>query len=378
MEVLAENCMFEPYPFERLRELLKDCKRGSLPLDLSIGEPQFETPLSVQETLQAHTQELRFYPKSSGEDFLKEAQMAFIKKRFGVEVTKAQIIPTFGSKEVLFSLPIFYLHDKENPTIAFANPFYQVYLASARVARARVVLMDLSPENDFTPTLEEEAHLVILNSPNNPTGRTLDLEELKEWVLRALDEDFLLVNDECYSNIYASTPPTSILQACIEVGNTDFKNVLAINSLSKTLSAPGLRSAYIAGDADILKPYQVFRSYSGCALPLPLQHASAVGWLDLKSQEHIRHIYARNLNLAQEILGAPIYPTSFYVWLGVEDGQAFTRHLYTIEGLKVLPGDFLGYGDSPHTRDFVRVALVYAPDTLAPALTALKNALDSY
>ncbi|GMB96787.1 succinyldiaminopimelate transaminase [Helicobacter sp. NHP22-001] len=371
--------MFEPYPFERLRELLKDCKRGAnAPLDLSIGEPQFETPLSVQETLKAHTHELRFYPKSSGEDFLKEAQMAFVKKRFGVELSKEQIIPTFGSKEVLFSLPIFYLHDKEAPIMAFANPFYQVYLASARVARAQVVLMDLSPENNFTPTLEQEADLVILNSPNNPTGRTLDLEELKEWVLKALDEDFLLVNDECYSNIYAQTPPPSILQACMEVGNTDFKNVLAINSLSKTLSAPGLRSAYIAGDATILKPYQVFRSYSGCALPLPLQHASAVGWLDLKSQEHIRHIYAKNLNLAQEILGVPIYPTSFYVWLEVREGQEFTKHLYTTEGIKVLPGDFLGYGNSPHTKDFVRVALVYAPESLAPALNALKNALDSY
>ncbi|WP_163533677.1 succinyldiaminopimelate transaminase [Helicobacter suis] len=372
--------MFEPYPFERLNALLGDVAPITEPLDFSIGEPQFDTPFSIQKALKEHTDALRFYPRSMGTHFLKEAQLSFIKRRFGLDLQEWQIIPTLGSKEVLFNFPLFYLHGKHSPKVAFSNPSYQVYLASARVARAEVIFMDLSKENNFTPLLPEGAkpNLVILNSPNNPTGRTLDLEELKTWVLRALEEDFVLLNDECYCNIYSTTPPSSILEACKLVGNSEFKNVLAVNSISKSLSAPGLRSGYIAGDASILAAYQIFRSYSGCAIPLPLQYASAAGWLDSSAQQNIHEIYATNLKLAQEILQIPVFPTSFYVWLEVSDGQKFTRYLYEQTGLKVLPGDFLGYLKSPHTRDFVRIALVQTPEVLKPALECLKNALDSY
>ena len=101
----------------------------------------------------------------------------------------------------------------------------------------------------------QECDLVILNAPNNPTGSTVDLEELKQWVKWALEYNFVLLNDECYSEIYTQNKPFSILQASIEAGNKDFKNILALNSISKRSSAPGLRSGFIAGDKEILKGY---------------------------------------------------------------------------------------------------------------------------
>ncbi|WP_208372135.1 aminotransferase class I/II-fold pyridoxal phosphate-dependent enzyme, partial [Helicobacter pylori] len=76
-----------------------------------------------------------------------------------------------------------------------------------------------------------------LNSPNNPTGRTLSLEELISWVKLALKHDFILINDECYSEIYENAPPPSLLEACMLAGNGAFKNVLVIHSLSKRSSA---------------------------------------------------------------------------------------------------------------------------------------------
>ncbi|WP_121020465.1 succinyldiaminopimelate transaminase [Helicobacter vulpis] len=369
--------MFAPYPFERLSALLQGINPSKI-IDLSIGEPQFPTPASIQNALKDHTATLRFYPKSGGESFLKQAQIDFIQKRFGVALAFEQICPTLGSKEALFNFPIFYLHDKSQPKMAMPDPLYQVYLGSAQVAKAQPLFMPLSPANHFTPKLDSQSkpHLVILNSPNNPTGRTLSLDELSDWVKRALDAHFLIINDECYSNIYSDTPPPSILQACLRVGNTCFKNVLAINSLSKSLSAPGLRSGYIAGDAQVLQAYQVFRSYSGCAIPLPLQHASALGWLDFKAQEEIRQLYATNLALAQTILDVPIAPTSFYVWWDVHKGQEFARYLYAHTGIKVLPGDFLSPLSSPHTARFVRVALVY--EHMQDILETLKAAYQAY
>ena len=98
-----------------------------------------------------------------------------------------------------------------------------------------------------------------------------------EWAKLALEYDFILVNDECYSEIYKDNAPPSLLEACKAIGNTSFKNSFVINSISKRLSAPGLRSGFIAGDFNILKDYKVFRTYVGISMPLTLQKASIIG-----------------------------------------------------------------------------------------------------
>ena len=152
--------------------------------------------------------------------------------------------------------------------------------------------MNLTKENNFKPSIGvkemQECDLVILNSPNNPTGSTLDLEELKQWVKWALEYNFVLLNDECYSEIYTQNKSFSILQASIEAGNKDFKNILALNSISKRSSAPGLRSGFIAGDKEILKGYAKYRTYVGCASPLPLQKAAIEAWSDDSHTEYSR------------------------------------------------------------------------------------------
>lgn len=143
--------------------------------------------------------------------------------------------------------------------------------------------------------------LVILNSPNNPTGRTLSLEELISWVKLALKHDFILINDECYSEIYENTPPPSLLEACMLAGNEAFKNVLVIHSLSKRSSAPGLRSGFIAGDSRLLEKYKAFRAYLGYTSANAIQKASEAAWLDDRHAEFFRNIYANNLKLARKI-----------------------------------------------------------------------------
>ncbi len=149
----------------------------------------------------------------------------------------------------------------------------------------------------------KNVNLVILNFPNNPTNSTLTIDELGDWVRLGLKYNFVLLNDECYSEIYSNTPPTSLLQACKMVDNSDFKNILVVNSISKRSSSPGLRSGFIAGDKTILKKYARYRTYVGTASPLPLQRASALAWSDKVHAERIRQIYSTNLKLAKDILG---------------------------------------------------------------------------
>ncbi len=370
---------FEAYPFEKLTTLLENITPNSdyEPLTLTIGEPQFETPLFIQKTLQEKSPLLNKYPKTAGEAVLKDAQIGFVKSRFGVDLKNEQLIPTFGTREVLFNFPQFLLHDKQNPVMAFTNPFYQIYEGAAIASRAKVIHLDLTKENGFkakiNPNVLKECDLVIINFPNNPCASSLNLKEFSVWVEAALEYDFVLINDECYSEIYNGSPDPSLLEASLAVGNDSFKNILVVNSISKRSSAPGLRSGFIAGDADILKEYMKYRTYVGCASPLPLQHASAAAWSDESHVAENREKYRKNFALAKEILGVEIPKSTFYIWLEVEDDLEFTKLLYKEKNLKVLPGSFLSRGE--FKTNHVRIALVENEEKTKDALLRIKEYL---
>ena len=373
---------FEKYPFEKLNELLKDIvpnEKYELSV-LTIGEPKFETPQFIQDKLKETSSFLRKYPSTIGEPFLRESMINFVKNRFNVSLKMSQIIPTFGTREVLFNFPQFALFDKKNPVIAFTNPFYQIYEGAAIASRAEVIHINLTKENNFKADLSDEelkrCDLVILNFPNNPTSASMDIDELGIWVKKALEFDFILVNDECYSEIYfeENTKPASLLEASIKVGNSEFKNVLVMNSISKRSSAPGLRSGFIAGDETILKDYLQYRTYIGCASPVPLQEAAAVAWNDQNHVAEFRKIYKRNFEIAQEILGISTPEATFYIWLEVENDLEFTKNLYKEKNIKVLPGSFLGRGGLG--KEYVRIALVENEEKTKESLKRLKDFID--
>ena len=370
---------FEKYPFEKLNELLE----GITPNPkyelsaLTIGEPKFETPTFIQDKLKETSSSLRKYPSTIGEPFLRESMINFVKTRFNVSLEMNQVVPSFGTREVLFNFPQFALFDKKNPVMAFTNPFYQIYEGAAIASRASVIHIDLTKENNFKAILSDEelkrCDLVILNFPNNPTSASMGVEELGLWVKKALEFDFILVNDECYSEIYFddATKPASLLEASILVGNKDFKNVLVMNSISKRSSAPGLRSGFIAGDANILKDYLQYRTYVGCASPVPLQEAAAAAWNDQNHVAEFRKIYKKNFEIANEILGTQIPEATFYIWLEVEDEIEFTKNLYKEKNIKVLPGSFLGRNGLG--KGYIRIALVENEEKTREVLTRLKD-----
>lgn len=375
---------FEPYPFEKLNTLLDGITPNAnySPIALTIGEPQFETPAFIQKSLAKHSEELRRYPKTAGEGYLNESMRTFVKRRFNVELKSNELISAFGTREVLFNFPQFYLFDKAHPVMAYTNPFYQIYEGAAIASRAKVIHLNLTEQNSFKPIINEAelatCDLVILNFPNNPTASVLSVEELGEWVKLALKHDFCLINDECYSEIYTDQKVPSLLEASVHVGNTAFKNVLVINSISKRSSAPGLRSGFIAGDAQILKGYAQYRTYVGCASPLPLQAASAMAWGDDRHVDTARAVYAQNFKAAQEILGIKTSNATFYVWLKVDNALEFTQRLYRDYNVKVLPGEFLARensaGENPGIG-YIRIALVEETARTIEALNRLKEAL---
>ena len=371
---------FETYPFEKLNNLLKDISPNTnySPLSLTIGEPQFATPQFILDALIESASLLNKYPKTAGEEILRDGMLTYLKSRFDLDMDNSQIIPTFGTREVLFNFPQFLLHDIDQPVMAFPNPFYQIYEGAAKASRAEIIHLDLDSSNDFQTIIDEESlakcHLVILNSPNNPTASVMELESLKRWVELALKHDFVLLNDECYADLYIDEPLPSLLNASIEVGNSEFKNILVINSISKRSSAPGLRSGFIAGDAEILRDYMTYRTYVGCASPLPLQAAAAVAWADQEHVDTFRAKYRHNFKIATEILGIDSPKATFYIWLKVDDEIEFTTRAYKDFNLKVIPGSYLGRDGVG--EGYIRLALVYEAGKTREALERVKALLD--
>lgn len=376
---------FEPYPFEKLNSLLDPIVPNAAyePLSLTIGEPQFETPAFIQQALTDGSAALRRYPKTAGEASLNDAMRGFVARRFGVDLRADQLVASFGTREVLFNFPQYLLFDTPEPVVAFTNPFYQIYEGAAIASRAQVHYLNLAADRGFKPPMDaqllSECDLVILNFPNNPTSAVLDLETLSRWVALALQHDFVLLNDECYSEIYPHTPPAGILEAAKAVGNVTFKNILALNSVSKRSSAPGLRSGFIAGDANLLEGYRQYRTYVGCASPLPLQYAAAEAWSDDEHVAQARAVYRANFELARDILGTDIPEATFYLWLKVGDAIGFTQTLYRDYNLKVLPGEYLARTDAQGSnpgKGYVRIALVETPERTMAALERIKEVLD--
>jgi aspartate/methionine/tyrosine aminotransferase len=363
---------FKKYPFERLNELLSGVEANSeyAPVSLTIGEPQFKTPKFIKDALCESIDLLNKYPKSAGENELKEAQIGYLNRNFNLNLELEQIIPTFGTREVLFNFPQFFLSSKNSPKVPFVNPIYQIYEGAAIASNAEVVYLNLEKENNFLPTIDKEklkdVDLVILNTPSNPTASVMNLDSLKSWVELALEYDFVLINDECYIDLYLDEPIPSLLNASIEVGNSSFKNILILNSISKRSSAPGLRRGFIAGDSAILKEYMRYRTYVGAAIPLPLQMGAVAAWSDDSAPAMFRESYKQNQKLASEILGVAMPEATFYIWLEVKDAIKAASELYKRYNIKVLPGEFLGREGAG--KDYWRLALVYEPQITKEAL----------
>jgi N-succinyldiaminopimelate aminotransferase len=378
----------QPYPFERLRALLADVPPPSAsPIRLSIGEPQHATPDLVRQALVGHLSGLSSYPATPGLDVLRTALADWFCMRFALPHLDAatQVLPVNGTREALFAFAQAVIDtSRPAPVVVCPNPFYQIYEGAALLAGAEPLFLNQTPRHHFDLELDSltadewrRTQLMYVCSPGNPTGRVLTLDGWRRLFEYADRYGFVIASDECYSEIYPdeTVPPIGALEAAHRLGRDDFRNIVAFTSLSKRSNAPGLRSGGVAGDATLVERFLLYRTYHGCAMSLPVQHASIAAWRDeahvQENRAQYRAKFAALTPMLTPVLDMREPDASFYFWARVAGGddEAFARGLFATKHVTVLPGRYLArdaHGENPG-RGFVRIALVPGIDDCVEA-----------
>ena len=388
-----------PYPFEKLADL----KSGAIPpadlehIALSIGEPKHAAPDFVFDVIQDALPTLSSYPLTRGGSALRQAIAEWLTRRFNLPQgsldIEQHILPVNGTREALFAFAQAVVDRRHDPLVLMPNPFYQIYEGAALLAGAEPGYLDCDAENGFVPDFDavdaktwQRCQLLYICSPGNPTGAVMDQASLNHLMELAERHDFVIASDECYSEIYfdEDNPPIGLLQAAAAAGNDHFKRCVVFHSLSKRSNLPGLRSVFVAGDADILQAFHRYRTYHGCAMPPHHQLASLAAWSDEQHVEQNRELYRRKfetvLAILQPVLPVEMPEAGFYLWPQTPvDDEEFARRLYAEQNVTVLPGQYLSRqnGQSNPGRNRVRMALVAEQDECVAAAKRIKNLLEN-
>ncbi|MCH8181024.1 MAG: succinyldiaminopimelate transaminase [Proteobacteria bacterium] len=407
----------QPYPFERLRGLTAGIAPNPAlrAISLGIGEPKHPTPAFIKDALTAALDGLAAYPATAGEPALREACAAWVQRRYGLKLDAAtQILPVNGSREALFALAQTVIdptqhRDAGGPAVVCPNPFYQIYEGAALLAGARVVFANSDPVRNFAAdwgsipdSVWATTQLLYVCSPGNPTGAVMPLSEWQRLFELSDRHGFVIASDECYSEIYfreghangQSAAPLGGLEAAAQLGRHDFKNLIALTSLSKRSNVPGLRSGFVMGDAAIMKAFLLYRTYHGSAMGPAVQRASVAAWNDeahvVENRALYRAKFERVTPLLAEVMNVALPDAGFYLWaevpahLPVTDGLSpdewFTRELLAQYNVAVLPGSYLAreaHGVNPG-RGRIRMALVAGVDECVEAAERIRAFIQSF
>ena len=367
-----------PYPFEKLRVLKAAVTPPSqLPhIALSIGEPQHPVPEFVAPILQQHSAMLGNYPTTKGGLALRETIAAWLCRRFNLTATALDpdrhVLPVNGTREALFAFSQAIIDNSQSaPVVVSPNPFYQIYEGAALLAGAEVVFVDAQNEHGFIPQLQslpesvwQRCQLLHLCSPGNPTGAVMSLDDYQLALELADRYNFVVASDECYSELYRDElePPLGLLDACRQLGRDDFSRCVVFHSLSKRSNLPGLRSGFVAGDAQLLQQFLLYRTYHGCSMSELTQQISQAAWSDEAHVSANRQLYNAKFAAVGEIL-APLLDfnlpsAGFYLWPQTPiDDCDFAQQLFAQQHVTVLPGQYLSRDSATGNPGYGRVRL---------------------
>ena len=372
------NPIFEKltiYPQQALNERKAKVKAlGKKIYDFGIGDPIEPAPEFIRQALRDAVQPHCGYPKVAGTPEVRKAICDYIQRRFDLSLDiHSHVLPLSGAKEGVFHMPLLVIDPNvDDRTVVFPDPGYPAYHRGALFAGGISHPVALEEDYIFRPwELEEEllkkTRLIWLNSPHNPSGVVMGLEDLQRVADLCRKYDILCVSDETYADIYYKEPPPSILQ-------TGLQNVLAIHSLSKRSGLTGYRSGFVVGDPFWIKKLYTLRANPGVVPQTFINAAAQVAWADDKHVAERREVFRVKKELflqffdeqGWEVLGRD---ATLYLWLRVptgESGQDYALRLLE-HGIVVSPGNMFSVANNG--GEYIRLAMV-------PSLEECKTTVD--
>src|SRR6202795_2166899 len=303
----------ERSPFLRVTELLAPYQPAKPLITLSLGEPQHPVPEFVGPVLARHIADFGRYPIARGIEPFRRAAANWLSTRFDLPRAidpETELLVLNGSREGLFFAAITavrYVGERTGkPAILVPNPFYPAYGAGARAAGCEAIYLPTTLANGFLPDLDalDDATLartvaVFIASPANPQGAVATPAYFSRLKKLADRFGFMILSDECYSEIYTKEAPGSML----ECGGPDFTNVVAFQSLPKRSNLPGMLVGFAAGEKKFLSLFHELRNVAAPQVPMPLQHVAIAAYSDEAHVEENRRLYRIKFDLADQILG---------------------------------------------------------------------------
>jgi N-succinyldiaminopimelate aminotransferase len=387
MKLNPAHAIFDGNMFVQLRSILEPiAPHPSLPmLDMSIGEPQMPPCQLLLDSVAKHNSAWQFYPKATGNARFIGAVQNYIDRRWPVAsqlADDAQIIPVPGTREPLHLLGHLVAGTKPNAVALVTNPFYHAWRAGALASGGEIQFLNSGANHNFLPDLTAidadilaRTTLLYLCSPTNPHGSIMDLDYLKMALSLARQHDFLVVMDECYSDIWRHQPPPGMIEAAAALaadgpGLDPLRNLVVLNSLSKRSGAAGLRAGFMVGDHNVIGQYLKLVGNGGSLVPTPLLEVAADLYDDDDHVAAIRSYYNANFDIAAAHLRITPPEGGFFLWLKVDDDIDFVQRLMAEQAVRALPGSFMAVATEAGNpgSGYVRLALVHDADRTDTAI----------
>jgi len=351
-------------------------------ISLAIGEPDFHTPTDVcEKALQDAMDGATHYAPSRGDPELLEELKGYLQRRYGLPLAKSNLLITAGGMGGLTA--IFRTVLNSGDEVLVPEPHFPEYMAHVELAGGRLIRVPTEVEEGYALRPEEvrkritsKTKVLLLNSPNNPTGAVLEGEVLDELARIALEADLLVVSDEVYDRlVFDGRRHESIITR-----PGMFQRTVVIGSFSKAFAMTGWRLGYAFGPPDVMEEMtKVVTYYTSCASSVSQRAALAALRRSQKFADEMRDEFQRRRDLVyRALMEIPEVKVNrpagaFYIFPSlealVEDGHEFAIKLLEKERVAVVPGEPFG----PSCKRCVRIAFTVKRELLSEAMERIRR-----
>ena len=354
----------ELFESSKIRALFDAAATLKDPISFAIGQPDFGPSEKVkQAAIDAINNDQSKYTPTQGIKPLREKIAQKLRSENNIICDSEDIIVTPGTSAAFF-LALATLLDPEDEVI-IPEPYFVEYPIIVKFLGAKPVFLDTFTDN-FQINIEKlqqlvtpKTKMIILNTPNNPSGAVYSKETLKKVAEIAEKNNIIIIADEIYEKfIYDGITPFSI--------GSIYPNTITLNGLSKSGGMPGWRLAWASGPSETIQKMKDLQQYIFVQAPSLVQFAALAAFED---QENIAETYQQKRDLAIEILSRKYKvekpPGAFYIMLEVDDEEKFTKWALT-KNILVVPGSAFGV-----KTNFIRLSYATSKEKIKQGTTKL-------